>query len=377
MSRLLITAIALVFCLSAQSFSAVSPGKVGAYVRLDKEAKSPAKLRAAMKRIKASGIDFIMPRTKLTSGFVNWDSAVAHKTQVADPTYLEKIIKYAHAEGIKVYPMFCICTEGGEGKLSAALEHNPDWAWYTEGKRKGYIDPGNADARKYQCSLIAELVSGYDIDGLSLDYLRCPNRVGYTDTGRAAMLKRHNVDLAEIVKSSEEVLDTEGGVMAKAQPQKARSHEVWPAWKQWRYDQINTFMREIRATVNKVRPGLPIASYVWGYNTYTGNSEVCQDWKTWIKNGWLDWINPSGYRYDDQAFSEVVRLNRANIPKGFPFYITIGVHTSHGTFNSADEVRRQIKIAQEDGADGLIFFTWEALDKYADELSSDIKSFGK
>ncbi|NLN78183.1 MAG: family 10 glycosylhydrolase [Armatimonadetes bacterium] len=376
MIRLLLATIVLL-CTSVPSFSGINPGKIGAYVKLNKEVQSPAKLRAAMKRIKASGIEFIIPSTKLTSGAVNWDSRVAPKSQIADPAYIEKIIKYAHAEGLKVYPMFCLCTEGGEGKLSELLECNPSWAWYTEGKRKGYIDPGNAAARQYQCSLIAELVGNYDVDGLSLDYLRCPNRIGYTDTGRAAILKKHGVDLESVVKSSEEVLDTEGGVVSKAQPSNARNHDIWPAWKQWRYNEINTFMREIRATVNKTKPGLPVASYVWGYSTYTGNSEVCQDWKTWIKSGWLDWINPSGYRYDDQVFRDVALQNRANIPKGFPFYITIGVHTSHGTLNSAEEVRRQMTIAHECGADGLVFFTWEALDKFADELAPDIKSFGK
>lgn len=367
----------VLIAMAATANAAVMPGRCGVYLRLEKEVNSPAKLRSAMKRIKATGIDFIIPIAKNTSGAVNWESSVAPKDQIGNPTYLNNIIKYAHAEDLKVYPWLCVCSEGGEKRLDTMLTRNPTRAWYYEGEKRGYIDPGNADARKYICSLIAELVSKHDIDGLSLDYVRCPNRVGYTESGRAAMLKQYNVDLAEVIEAGEVKLDTEGGKVASPAPFKnPRQHEIWPAWKQLRIQQVNTLMREIRETVEKNKPGLPVSSYVWGAQTYTGNFEACQDWKTWIKRGWIDWINPSGYRYDDKVFLDAGRANRAEVPKGFPFYITIGVRTSHGELNTADDVRRHIKMAQECGADGVVFFTWEALDKFADELATDIRAIG-
>lgn len=356
--------------------AAESPGKMGVYVRFTDAIESPAKLRAEMKHIKATGIDFIIPSGK--GHKVHWDSAVAPKEMIDNPSYMSMVIKYAHSVGLKVYPCFCVCTEGGEGKPSPVLEKNPSWAWYYKGERHGYIDPGNADARRYQVSLISELVSKHDIDGLSLDYLRCPNRVGYTDTGRAAMLKAHGVDLAKIVETEAVDLDAEGGKKAvPASHNTVLQHPVWPEWKKWRMEQINTLMGEIRAAVNKAKPGLSVSSYVWGYHTYTGKSEACQDWMTWIKKGWIDWINPSGYQYTDDAFLKAVTDNRKHVPKGFPFYVTIGVLTSHGKLKDAGEVKRYIQMAEDSGADGLIFFTWESLKPFADEVSADIKSFGK
>ena len=355
-----------------------SPGKIGVYCRLYDVVGSPSKLRAEMKRMKAAGIDFIIPGGKGTSGQVNWDSKIASKEMIGDAAYMEKVIKYAHAAGLKVYPVFCACPEGGEGRLDAVLESNPSWAWYYNGARRGYIDPGNAEARRYETSLIAELVGKYDVDGLSLDYLRCPNRVGYTDSGRAAMLKDHKVDMATVVGTTEVALDTEGGKKANAaRHATVLKDPIWPAWKKWQTEQVNTFMREIRAAVNKAKPGLPISSYVWGYNTYLGSSEACQDWMTWIKNGWIDWINPSGYRYDDKAFLEAARANRAHVPKGFPFYITIGVLTSHGKLNDAAEIKHQMQMARECGAEGLVFFTWESLKPFVDEVAGEIRAFGK
>jgi len=352
-----------------------TPGRMGVYARLYDEVASPDELRQAMKLIKATGIDFIIPLGK--SSTVNWDSRVAPEELVTKRNYMEQIVKGAHQVGLQVHPQLCVATEGGESGPNVLLKRNPSWAYYYDGARRGYIDPGNADARRYEVSLITELVTKYNVDGLSLDYCRCPNRVGYTDTGRAEFLKKHNVDLAKIVGGGAEALDTEGGKKtASSVAASARRNPIWPEWRKWRTEQINALAREIRAAANKAKPGLPVSSYVWGYHTYTNNSEVCQDWITWINEGILDWINPSGYRYTDAAFLEAARLNRAHVPKGFPFYITIGVKTSHGALKDAAEIRKQIAMARQCGADGLVFFTWEALRPFASEVADEIKAYG-
>ena len=373
---LLATGVLILPAIPSTRAASESPGRIGVYARLYDEAAAPDKLRQAMKQIKSVGIDFVFPSGKGSA--VYWDSRVAPEELVKDRTYMDRIIKSAHAEGLKVYPVFCVATEGGEAGLNALLKRNPSWAFFYDGARRGYIDPGNADARRYEVSLISELVSKYDVDGLSLDYCRCPNRVGYTDSGRAEFLKRQNVDLAKIVGGGAETLDTEGGKKAASSiAASARANPIWPEWRKWRIEQINTLTREIRAGVNKAKPGLPISSYVWGYHTYTGKSEACQDWVTWINEGVLNWINPSGYRYTDEAFLEAARLNREHVPKGFPFYITIGVKTSHGELKDAAEIRKQMGMARQCGADGLVFFTWEALRPFADELAGDTKSYGQ
>src|ERR1039458_2140583 len=136
-----------------------SPGRIGVYGRLYEEAKSPEKLSQAMTQIKAAGIDFIIPYGKGSA--VNWDSRIAPEELVTNRGYMERMVKCAHAEGLKVYPQICVATEGGESGPNAVLKRNPSWAYFYDGARRGYIDPGNADARRYETSLIAELVSKY------------------------------------------------------------------------------------------------------------------------------------------------------------------------------------------------------------------------
>ncbi|MBP6963765.1 MAG: family 10 glycosylhydrolase [Armatimonadetes bacterium] len=376
MCRMMLVSVA-VLLVSAVVQAANMPGRAGCYVRFSEEIKSPRLLLKEMKAIKAAGIDFILPSGKSTSGTVNWDSKVAPPDLIANPKYMEMVVEYAHAVGLQVYPVVCVCTEGGNKVMNSLLQHNPGWALYFEGAKRGYIDVGNPDARAYELALITELVSNYDIDGLSLDYMRWENRVAYSDTGRERFLKKRGVDLAEIVSISPDVaLDTEGGKKALSDvTRSAREHPVWPEWYDWRRDKLNAFMHELDRAVHKAKPGLPISSYVWGAHTYVGKYETCQDWKTWIAKGWLTWINPSGYRYTDESFMEAANGNRAAVPKTMPMYITIGVLTSHGSLATADDVKRHIAMSKEAGADGVIFFTWESLRKFLPDVSEAIKGF--
>lgn len=355
------------------------PGRIGAYVTFsDRQTESPEQLRALMAELKSSGVDFIIPfMAKHTSGQVNWDSRVAPKELIGNRNYLGVIIPAAHAAGLKVHPAVGMATEGGENGPNALLKKHPSWAFRYNGKAQGYIDPGNPGARRYEIALVTEMVSKYDVDGLSLDYMRCPNRVGWTESGRKHFLEKHGVDLAKLTEGgADAALDTEGGRTAARQAAaSAREHPVWPEWKAWRREQLNTFMEELRTSVHNAKPGLPISSYVWGARTYSGNYETCQDWKTWIETGRLDWINPSGYRYTDAEFLEAVQANRALIPKDFPYLITIGVATSHGKLNGADDVIRYLKIAAENGVDGIVFFRWNSLQPFLPQVAPWLRSW--
>lgn len=372
--RLSSLAVAAALCIILPGFTlaARTPGKIGVYCTLT----TTEPLRKTMEDMKASGIAFILPYTKMTSGEVHWDSKVAPASLVTRPEFLGQVVEEAHRAGLQVYPVFCVATEGGETTPNAVLLKNPSWSVVVNGKRTGFIDPGNTAARKYEIDLMKEMINEYKIDGVSLDYMRGPNRIGYTDSAREEFLKRRGVDLAEVVKGTTGSLDTEGGKAGSTSASlTARNHPVWPEFREWRFQKTNEFMGELFAAVQQTSPGLPISSYCWGAHTYTGNFETGQDWKTWIAKGWLDWINPSGYRYTDDSFREAAVLNRQNVPKGFPYYITIGVSTSHGKLPDIAALRRQMEMSKQAGADGLVFFTWEALRRFLPQAADDIKKW--
>ncbi|MDH7482767.1 MAG: family 10 glycosylhydrolase [Armatimonadota bacterium] len=343
--------------IGAYSADCKFPGHVGAYMNL--RDGSAENISALINEAADSGIQFLMPIAKSTSGKAYYKSEIIPEARPGSPDMLKIVINAAHKRGLKVYPWICVNCDGGE-QPSKTLEEHPEWRVVSiDGKSGGYIDPSSPEARDYVCSVIKEIVSKYDVDGINLDYLRYPS-------GRNCFCDR----CARLFK---EATGYDARDADKAMP----GTDKWRKWRAWRMKQINLEMEQIRKVVNEIKPGLPISSYVWGVHTYSEKYQTCQDWKTWIKKGWLDWINPSGYIYNMKSFSDRVSQNRSAIPKGFPYLVTIGVITSHGRLNTADEIKAQINEAMRLGADGIVFFTLEYTRPFLKDLSSTLRQLGK
>lgn len=343
------------------SFSAAqpkSPGAAGAYMSM--RDISPEAIDALLKEASESGIQFVIPHAKSTSGTAFYESDIIPEARPGASKALGLVVEIAHKYGLKVYPWICVNSDGGEQSFSSTLEVHPDWCVVNiNGKRAGYIDPSCKEARAYVCSIVREIVSKYDIDGINLDYVRYPS-------GKNCFCER-------CIRLFKEATGYDARDANNAPP----GTDKWRKWRAWRMKQINLEMEEIRRTVDEVKPGLPISSYVWGVHTYGAGYQICQDWKTWIRRGFLDWINPSGYVYNIEDFRKRVLDNRKQIPPDFPYLVTIGVRTSHGRLNSAGEVKKQVREAIALGATGVVFFTLEYTRPYLKELSPLLKQLSQ
>jgi len=322
--------------------------------------RSPEAIDNLIREAAEAGIQFVIPLAKSTSGRALYKSHIVPEAHPGSDDALELVIKAAHKYGLRVYPWICVNSDGGEEALSPTLESHPDWCIVNaNGQRVGFIDPSSKEARQYVCSIIREIVCGYDVDGISLDYVRYPS-------GRNCFCDR-------CIRMFRESSGYDAREASRAQP----GTDLWRKWRAWRMKQVNLEMQEIRKTVEEVKPGIPISSYVWGVHTYGQGFQTCQDWKTWIRKGLIDWINPSGYVYNMKDFQKRVAENRKEIPEGFPYLITIGVRTSHGQLNSASEVKAQVDEAIKLGADGVIFFTLEYTRQYLAELAPFLRQIAQ
>ena len=324
------------------------PGRVGAYVNFGAGYSDNAEeVKALVDEAADAGIQFLLPMATTTSGMATYDSKILPHTPGGFDR-LKVLIEAAHRRGLKVHPWMEVNAQG-----PAMLEKHPDWCQMnSEGKRVGYLDPSSPDARKYIVSIAREIASRYDVDGISLDYVRYSGggRYCFCDRCKAAFKADTGLDCTEADKANKGTV-------------------LWRKWRAWRFEQVNNEVEAISSAVREARPGIQVSSYIWGAHTYRPAYQVCQDFKTWIRRGWLDWINPSGYIYDRQKFIERAKLNRQTVPAGFPMLITIGVRTSHGECKNAEEVKTHIHDAFEAGADGIVLFTLEWTKPYLKDLA--------
>lgn len=108
-----------------------------------------------------------------------------------DWDYLQYMIDEAHRLGMKVTASACVfpigsswwqkglCYEDSTFDGRTCIEYRPDGSIEdirtNKTKVAAFLNPVREDSRKYAMDVLTEIVSNYDIDGLSLDYCRYPD----------------------------------------------------------------------------------------------------------------------------------------------------------------------------------------------------------
>ncbi len=311
-----------------------------------------AAIRQSLDRMQKSGLNAIFPYLTGSSGQSFYAGAL-HETQfygARDP--LKELIDEARKRRLQVYPVVCAMVCGNDKPEGILLKH-PDWGLrHPDGSPLGYLSPAHPEARKWLVSVADEIVTKYQPDGIILDYIRYHNRPLLLDV---AAERRFQDSL----------------------PQDSPADEVQKLLQQFKENELTELVRMYAETVHQAKSRLGI--YCWGPHV-AANHQIAQCWPRWVKLGYLDLVNVSGYYHKDKygekyqsLFEERMRSSlRLNQETGRPVSLsfTLGVTTSHGRLHSADDVRVYLKSASEVGLDGFVIFPWSDILPFLDELDA-------
>ena len=140
-----------------------------------------------------------------------------------------------------------------------------------------------------------------------------------------------------------------------------------PEWTQWRIDQMNDYVENLRVALKKVRPDLQLA-YA-GRTPYRNSMSMYTDWQAMCRKGFLDRLYPMCYRTDVEDFRQIA-ASCLDVLKGIDVPISLGIGVSTTvTYTFPPVLLDQIRISRELGAEEVYFFTadefttehWEAL----------------
>ena len=220
-----------------------------------------------------------------------WNSSIVPKAHdiVGDFDPLEYMVTQAHANGLEVHPWlvaFRVSTSWPPAG-NAILTAHPEWLMVPRGDIGGgpapvdgkyTLDPGSPDAQEYLMSIVRELVTNYEVDGIHWDYIRYtttnagyPADESYTRSGLARF--------AEITGYSG-VPDTDYG-----------------PWSDFRRRGVTEVVRRAQAematiTSNPRQPLRHTASLItWGDAPSNFESTSAwarfQNWREWLDVGYL------------------------------------------------------------------------------------------
>lgn len=213
------------------------------------------------------------------SALVPWSEALSGKQGTA-PNYdpLAFMIEETHKRGMEFHAWFNPFRASVNAKLDRLADNHvvklhPDWIVNSGGIL--YVNPGIPAARQHIIDAIMEVVNGYAIDGVHLDDYFYPSSGAFGDD---AAFAQYNPDR----------LADKGD---------------------WRRANINAFVRQLDEAVHAAKPAVRfgISPFgVWrnkavdatGSDTKAGVTaydSMNADVRTWIKQGWVDYVAPQIY----------------------------------------------------------------------------------
>ena len=176
--------------------------------------------------------------------------------------------------------------------LGPVLSRHPDWAITDhEGSRfhyssgKVFLDPANPEVRNYLLSLITEIATNYDVDGIHLDYIRYPFQ---SPTGKMTY---------GYGKAAREQFKQQTGYDPVAlNPY----HPLWSEWTEFRSKQIDNFVALVSQNLKQLRPELTLSTAVFPMPQRERLQKIQQHWEKWIGKEWIDLLIPMTYAQDTE-----------------------------------------------------------------------------
>lgn len=297
------------------------------------------------------------------SDYAPWSQWLTGRTDGTGPGWdpLAEIIAETHARGIEFHAWFnpfrasMSTSLGGIGgdidKLPAghALREHPEWAvvYPRRDRTRSQIsfDPGVPAARRYVEDSILEVVRMYDIDAVHFDDYFYPYAVNGEEFNDAASFASY-------------------GSGSRAD---------------WRRSNINALVQEMNSRIKEIDPSVKfgISPFgIWKNATSAGGAgtngtesydAIYADTRTWVRNGWVDYIAPQiywniGFKVADYTALAPWWVRQAD---GTDVQVYIGQADykvgSGGAWNSPGELSSQIALARSAGVDGFIHFRAEFL----------------
>lgn len=263
-------------------------------------------------------------------------TGVAGKDPGYDP--LAFCIDECHKRGMELHAwVVCIPigTKERQAKYGAAslTRKRPELVKTAKGGEM-FMIPGKPETADYIASICKEIVENYDVDGISLDYIRYPE---------------------SIYNFSDENLYPRASSQSKAD---------------WKRENITRIVRRVHDVVKPIKPWVklsssPIGKYKdtsrYSAGGWNGYNAVWQDPILWLKEDWQDLLFPMMYFTGNNYYPFLFQW--AEMANGHPICPGLGIYfldPREGRW-TLNEVRAEMHTARNSGIGGIAFYRGEFL----------------
>ena len=310
-------------------------------------------LNAILSQLKEANINMVFLQTRLRGNVIYPSRIEPYSQYIISGNYplpefdiLAYAIEACHQNGIECHAWF-VTYPLGTPKNSVLPPGIKDKKYLVKTfQNELYLDPGHPETNTYLLSLITELVSNYDLDGLHFDYVRYPDRgARFPD---------------------DPIYKIYGGKLPKAD---------------WRRANINRFVYAAYDTVKALKPWVQVSSSVIGMYKNAGSSrshwtayhDVYQDPIDWIEKGKHDFLVPMMYYEGDLFFPFVPDWVARNKDR---FIVPgLGIYQLDEKDWPRETILEQLRYSREKQADGNAFYRLKHLTDNKKDIFDEIKKW--
>ena len=197
-----------------------------------------------------------------------------------------------------------------------------------------YLSPSAPGVAEMLEATVRELVRGYPVRGVHLDFIRYPGPE--YDWSRAALegFARRQGRGGDLMAGP--AADPEG-------------------FERYRRETLTALAERLARSARAERPGLVISAAVVPDQEMAVRARF-QDWPAWLARGVLDAVCPMAYTVDSRIFRQQVAEAGARIGPGQAVWAGVGAYRL-----GVDGILEKIALAREAGAAGVVLFSHESL----------------
>ena len=321
------------------------------------------------------------------SSYEPWSIALTG-TRGKDPGYdpLAFAIEEAHKRGLELHIWvnpFRVTTSGTLDSNDQLQQHAGEWIIkYDNGSFKGQIiDPGYPQARAYVIKVLMEIVNNYDVDGIVMDDYFYPYGGTTTEDAKSKSLYKPNnvLDVNQDGDTDDDWRRNNVDVCLKALYDTIQSVKPWVRFGMGTFGIWSTQQKAAEAY------GITLPSGIRGLDDY--DVQACNPVE-WVKNGYVDYINPQLYWSTNVAAQDYKVLckwwakdvcehfsNQLPDGKKVHFFISQAAYHAYDGYAGYDagvgEIQKQIDVNRANlssGYTGSVFYNTTAYNRMHLEL---------
>lgn len=326
------------------------PGEIRAIWHRPMET-SEAEVEATVDRLQSAGFNLLLVETNY-DGYANalrcaHDYLPVWPDRDASFDVIDAFIRVCKRRGVQIHAWFEDFFFGSPRFGCPILELHPEWM----ARRKDgsllhdayddfyFLNPALPEVQELLLTMCRELLDQYDFDGLQLDYIRYPvsesiaQSAGFEPQTMTMFEKDTGIRLETVTKEDS---------------------PEWNRFIQWRAEKITAYVSAVHDLILEYRAAgrsITLSTAVFG-DPDEAIRLKCQDWRHWVKQGWLDAIYPMAYLHDaEDVGAEVAYMvqhygEAPNISGISPMYSGLPMIES----------TKQVEACRKAGAKGVAFF---------------------